>query len=261
MFSAMNSSGLSRLESRLDYRFKNRDLIVEALTHSSYKNENRDTVTTDNERLEFLGDTAVGMCVAKMLFETYPAASEGQLSKLKAQLVSEKVLSDICVNLELATLLFLSKGAQLEELDRKASVQADVMEAVLAAIFLDGGWIELQYVVARMYQPYLAGIKVINGSYAIANAFDYKSHLQELFQKAYFPVPKYQLIAQSDCGELLEFEMGIFCDNVLLSSAKGTKKKLATQQAAKNLLELYKSSQDLIAMLNNKGLKPMELSS
>ena len=108
------------------------------------------------------------------------------MSKLKSQLVSEKILAELCEQLSLHENLRLSKGARKEELRAKASVRADLLEAVLAAVFLDGGWRELQKLSDRLFTPYLDGVTYTQGVYSLENVFDYKSHLQELFSESVF---------------------------------------------------------------------------
>src|ERR1700686_3102286 len=148
----MSSSELDQLQEKLSYRFKRPDLLRQAITHKSYLHENRDRVQQDNERLEFLGDAVLALVVAELLINRFPEASEGELSKAKAQLVREPMLSQIARQLEIGKFVLLGKGEELTQGREKASILSDTLEAVIAAFYIDGGFSTAKTFIAQCFE-------------------------------------------------------------------------------------------------------------
>lgn len=223
---------LLRLEAVLSYHFNDIGLLEEALTHRSYHHENPRPGSRDNERLEFLGDAVLSLCVGRMLMERFPSAPEGQLSKKRAALVNEALLSDLAVRLGLGDDLLLGRGEESSDGRRKTSILADAFEAVVAAVFLDAGYERADRFVRDLFEPLLE-------DEGLPSRFrDFKSELQELAHTRFQTTPSYALTGQSgpDHGKL--FESRVTIPGVLTASGTGRNKKEAEQQAAMKALEI-----------------------
>ena len=166
---------MNRLENNLKYKFKNIQLLKNALTHSSYANETHNSHSS-NERLEFLGDSVLSIVVSKFLYETYPKMPEGQLTKLRASLVCEKALYTFSKELEIGDFLFLGKGEEQTGGRTRVSILADAFEAVLAAMYLDGGIEVARNHVLRFVKQELENREEDDFK-------DYKTSLQEIVQR------------------------------------------------------------------------------
>lgn len=217
------------LHKRLKYQFNNADLLVQALTHRSYSAHN-------NERLEFLGDGALNFIIATQLFLKFPKLAEGELSRLRAQLVKEATLSEIAQTLDLGDALRLGEGELKSAGWRRPSILADALEAIIGAIYLDGGFIEAEKFVLALYTDKLLNIdpKVIDK--------DPKSQLQEYLQSRKLAVPEYAVIETS--GEAHAQTFVVECrihKHQICTSGQGTSRRLAEQAAAQlALMELKK---------------------
>jgi ribonuclease-3 len=235
------SSGASidALQLALGYRFQSDFLLDEALTHKSYVNERKGVDTRDNERLEFLGDAVLSLVISEYLADALPDLAEGALSKHKAQLVSEPTLERVARRLQLGTYLKLGKGEELSHGRDKASLLADALEAVLAAVYLDGTIdasrqvtrrvfaVELTQVAARMHQP---------------GAEDYKTQFQEWCQRCNDVLPQYTTIRESGPDHDKRFEVELTVSGEVVGAGSGRSKKEAEQQAAKQALERARHS-------------------
>jgi ribonuclease-3 len=226
----MFSLEFAQLQEKLSYKFKNLALLREALVHKSYLNENRDQVGQDNERLEFLGDAVLDLVVSELLIKRFPEATEGELSKTKAQLVSESMLSQIARSIELGQYILLGKGEELTQGREKASILSDTLEAIIAALYLDGGLGAATNFIAWCFERTLREFTVPNQSHSY---FDYKTSLQELCQKEFETLPVYELLQESGPDHQKLFEIQLLISGRVISKGVGRTKKEAEQQAAK----------------------------
>jgi ribonuclease III len=226
-------SSVDSLQSSLGYRFKSRALIDEALTHSSLVNEQKTSSARHNERLEFLGDAVLSLVMSEYLASALPRSSEGTLSKLKAQVVSETSLARVARRLGLGEHLKLGRGEDRSKGREKDSLLADALEAVLAAVFLDGGFDASRTVARDIFAEELANIAAQQEQ---PGASDYKTQFQEWCQKRHDTLPRYMTVRESgpDHQKIFEVELSIQGDVVGVGS--GRSKKEAEQQAAKQAL-------------------------
>jgi len=216
------------LEKQLDYTFDNRELIVEALTHKSYKK------SYDNERLEFLGDAVMDLIVGEYLFKKFNKSDEGQLSKIRASLVSEIGFTKLAKVLKLGDYLLLSKAEENNGGREKSSLLSNSFEAIIGAIYLEAGLKKVEEI----------AIKLIEDNYqdiSLDSLFrDFKTTLQELTQARYGVTPEYRVLASRGPDHLKEFEVGVFIQNKEYASANGKSKKIAQQIAAETALKVLK---------------------
>jgi len=220
------------LEARLGRPFRDRARALSALTHKSFVNEHREEGAEDNERLEFLGDAVVDLLVSHRLMERFPRAREGELSKMRAAVVDETGLAAMARALDLGGLLRLGRGEELTGGREKSSLLADAMEAVLAAVFLEGGLEAAQAMVDRFLEE----------AYARASAGtldrDYKTQMQELCQARFRVSPRYRVVAEQGPDHLKTFEVEVEVKGEALGRGIGRSKKDAEQIAALRALEV-----------------------
>ena len=215
----------SLLEQRLDYRFKSPDLLRTALTHKSFVNENPALLREDNERLEFLGDAVLDLAVGHMLMERFPVRSEGDLSKRRASIVNEQGLYEVAARLCLGDWLFLGRGEEQTGGRKKASLLADACEAVLAAVYLDGGFAAAFHVIEGLFEERLAAIEKAGGE-------DFKTQLQEVVQARLRQVPRYVVVGESGPDHEKVFEVAVQVGGQEIARPSGRSKKEAEQRAA-----------------------------
>lgn len=223
---------VNALESRLLISFTNRSLALAALTHKSYSNEHREISATDNERLEFLGDAVVDLAISHRLMERFPAANEGELSKLRALIVNEEGLARVARALALGDLLLLGRGEELTGGRHKNSVLADGLEAVIGALYLCAGWDKVLELVDRQFAEALEG--VAEGR----SGWDYKTMLQEQVQNKMHLPPKYRVISESGPPHEKIFEVEVAIGPDLCARAVGRSKKEGEQAAARAMLAM-----------------------
>ncbi len=218
------------LEDRLQYKFKNIKFLSNALNHSSYANEVRGG-TTSNERLEFLGDSVLSVIVASYLFENFKTIPEGELTKLRASLVCEKSLCGFSREIGLGEFLRFGKGEEKGGGRERDSILADAFEAVLAAIYLDGGMENAEKFVLRFILPEL--------NHRDDEVFkDYKTALQEIIQRNPEESVSYHLTGESGPDHNKIFEVEVHLNSNVIGKGKGKNKKQAEQMAAKEALSL-----------------------
>lgn len=218
------------LEQKLNYKFNNKKLLQNALTHSSYANEVRNGITS-NERLEFLGDSVLSIIVAEYLFLHYKNIPEGELTKLRASLVCEKTLCKFSRELELGKFLKLGKGEDKGGGRERDSILADAFEALLASIYLDGGMEVATNHVLRFVIPEIEDKN--------QHTFkDYKTALQEIIQRNPEEYVTYVLKGESGPDHDKVFEVEVHLNSNVIGRGKGKNKKQAEQMAAKQALEL-----------------------
>lgn len=224
------SERISELEEKLEYQFRNSDYLLTALTHSSYANESKGT-RQSNERLEFLGDSVLGVVVADYLFKNFPDMPEGQLTKNRAELVCEKALCGYSRQLHLGDYLYLSHGERNSGGRTRSSILADAFEAVIAAIYMDGGAEKARSFILRFVVPALQNAK--------PRAFkDYKTTLQEIIQQNPEEHLSYVLTGESGPDHNKHFTVEVHLNNNVIGKGGGRSKKEAEQQAAREALEL-----------------------
>jgi ribonuclease-3 len=228
------SSSADLLQASLGYRFKALALLEEALTHSSLVNEQKAASPQHNERLEFLGDAVLSLVISEYLASVLPHSSEGTLSKVKARLVSEASLALVARRLGLGEHLRLGRGEDRSKGREKDSLLADALEAVLAAVHLDGGFEascrvtrhifaeELTHVAAQQEQP---------------GAGDYKTQFQEWCQKQHDTLPRYATVRETGPDHQKLFEVELSVEGQVVGRGSGRSKKEAEQQAAKQALQ------------------------
>jgi ribonuclease-3 len=218
------------LESALGYRFRDRGLLEHALTHRSRAHEDASGGVVDNESLEFLGDAVLGLVVADRLFREFPDYDEGQKSKARAQMVSAASLARLGERLQLGSHLLLGRGEEKTGGRRKPSLIADTFEAVIAAIYLDGGFAAADAFIDRQFRSALDEVHehgVVAGLVA-----DHKSALQEWVHANGLPLPTYRLAGTRGPDHLKVFDVEVVIDGQAVASAEGRSKKDAEQRAA-----------------------------
>ena len=220
------------LEEKLGYTFENPALLENALTHSSCANESRGKLQS-NERLEFLGDSILGMIVADHLFRNHPDLPEGELTRTRAALVCEDSLVEVAEALGLGEYLRLGKGEEAGGGRQRPSIRADAVEAVLAAVYLDGGIGSVRKIIQR----YILSREVAG----LTKPRDYKTALQELVQRESGQVLRYQLTGEQGPDHNKLFFMEVALNGNAIGAGSGRSKKEAAQMAAKAAIEALKN--------------------
>jgi ribonuclease-3 len=220
------------LQQAIGYRFRDRGLLEHAMTHTSRANEDVSGGALDNESLEFLGDAFLGFVIADVLFAEFPEFDEGRKSKSKASLVSTTALARQAERLRLGDHLLLGRGEEKTGGRHKQALLADTYEALIAAIYLDGGVEHAKAFVLREFADLLAGIRRDGTA-----GQDYKSSLQELVQSRNFPLPEYRLVDTVGPDHRKIFEIEVVLNGDALSRGRGASKKEAEQEAARLALE------------------------
>src|SRR5216684_3262793 len=231
----MQTDGLDEIQRRLGYRFQRSSLLIEALTHKSYLNEAKETGRVDNERLEFLGDAVLDLVVSEYLLSAFPDAAEGELSKLRARLVSEKTLARAARRIGLGDLLRLGRGETKTHGYSKPSILADALEAVFAGVYLDGGLDAAAASVKAAFSEELASC-----DRSLLARGDFKTDLQEVCQREFEMLPHYRTIRETGPDHEKLFEVEILIRGERYGVGVGTSKKEAEQMAAKHALEKLK---------------------
>jgi ribonuclease-3 len=221
------------LQRAIDYRFRDRGLLEHALTHTSRANEDLTGGVVDNESLEFLGDAVLGFAVADLLFHEFPHYDEGQKSKLKAMLVSTGTLARHAERLGLGDHVLLGRGEEKTGGRRKHALLADTYEALIAAIFLDGGIEQARAFIAREFGAALAEAK----QQGAPGSGDHKSALQEYLQSRDEPLPEYRLAGTAGPDHRKQFQVTVLVRGAALAEGVGPSKKEAEQEAARAALE------------------------
>ena len=220
---------LKDLEAEIGYHFHNISLLQNALPHSSYANERWHNSLLSNERLEFLGDSVLGMLVAEYLFRNFPDRPEGELTRMRADLVCAQTLAAAAERIGLGTHLLLGHGEEQGGGRTRSSILADAMESVIAACFLDGG-IEAALQIVRKYIFVEVPVTKLHNA-------DYKTRLQEMVQQKKNQVLSYTLVGQSGPDHDKRFDVEVSLNGKVVGSGSGSSKKRAEQMAAKNAIE------------------------
>jgi len=230
---------VTELETKLNYSFKKQDLLERALTHKSFSNELRER-WDHNEKLEFLGYAVLDPVLGEYLMERFPNDGEGGLSKKRASLVNEDVLASLSAKLELSKYLHLGKGESLTGGAQKPRLLASGYEALLGAMFLDGGFEPSREFVRREFASLVEGIDPTQDFEK-----DYKTRLQEVMQKETKEAPIYELISEDGPPHDRTFTVCVRVKEINLATGTGRSKKTAEQEAAKKALELLPKEKSL----------------
>ncbi len=224
------------LQQAIGYRFRDRGLLEHAMTHTSRANEDVSGGVRDNESMEFLGDAVLGFVVADVLFRDFPEFDEGQKSKMKASLVSTATLAQQAERLDLGEHMLLGRGEEKTGGRRKQALLADSYEALIAAIYLDGGVEPARAFIVREFGPLIAEARRTGVSDR-----DYKSALQELLQSRELPLPEYRLVGSIGPDHRKLFQVEVIVKGERIGDATGRSKKEAEQEAARAALEKLRS--------------------
>ena len=220
---------LTKLEQGLGYTFRNKTLLENALTHSSYANENRERHLPDNERLEFLGDSILGFVVAEYLYRNFPDKPEGELTRIRADLVCERNLAEAAATIELGSYLLLGHGEEQGGGRKRDSIVSDAMESVSAASFMDGGFAAAKEIIDRLILSNIPKGRPRN--------FDYKTAFQELVQRKKDQQIHYELTGESGPDHDKHFEVEVLLNGKAVGHGVGSSKKRAEQAAAEAAIE------------------------
>jgi len=218
----------SQLEKRLNYTFKDKQLIIEALTHKSYKKP------YNNERLEFLGDAVLDLIVGEYLFNKFPNSNEGILSKIRASLVNESGFTLLARAIDLGDYIYLSAAEENNNGRNKPSLLSNAFEAVIGAVYLEAGLDKAKEIAITLLEASHPKIDLDSLSK------DYKTALQELTQATHGVTPQYELLGSSGPDHKKEFEIAVTLNDETIATAKGKSKKEAQQKAAQIALEALK---------------------
>jgi ribonuclease-3 len=223
------------IEERIGYVFQKKDLLVLAFVHRSFYNENREKILEHNERLEFLGDSVLNIVISEYLYKTFPELSEGQLSHIRAYLIEAAMCAKLLKKLSLIDFILLGKGEKMNEGKNKESIQADLFEALLASIFLDGGLESAR----RFFWSHFKEEVALRLKEPVRN---WKAELQDYSQKKHQKTPLYQVLNAHGPDHDKEFEIAVYLEDLELGKGLGSSKKEAEQEAAKKALSFLEES-------------------
>jgi ribonuclease-3 len=227
----MDTTNPLNIEQKLGYQFYSKDLLDEALRHSSYVNEQPESELRDNERFEFLGDAVLNLIVGHILMERYPDLKEGDLSRTRANLVNETHLAIMARSIDLGTGLLLGKGEIQTNGMEKNSILAGAFEALMAAVYLDGGFKAAFKIIENKFVPFLDKI------HPAIDYHDYKSRLQEWVQEKHGNIPYYRVVREEGPDHAKTFWVSVKVFNIE-TEGTGKSKKTAEQDAARKTLEI-----------------------
>ncbi len=217
---------IKKLEDQLNYRFENKKLIIEALTHKSYKQP------YNNERLEFLGDAVLDLIVGQYLFERFPNHDEGKLSKMRASLVNEEGFTRLAEHVGLGAQLFLSNAEENNGGRSKPSLLSNAFEAIIGALYLEAGLDKARAISIKLLEE-------VHPDISLDTLFkDYKTTLQEMTQALFGTTPEYKLVGSHGPDHKKEFDIAVIVDGKEYARAAGKSKKVAQQEAANIALQL-----------------------
>ena len=245
---------LSDLEEKLKIKIKNPSLFLEALTHSSYLNENKSWPYACNERLEFLGDAVLQLCISDYIFKQYPDYPEGKLTPLRSNLVDALMLSNVAVYLNLDKYLFVSKGERMTlngflkvlEYNKDINIKiknytlADASEAIFGAVYLDEGFNKAYKTILNVIKPFLKDIVTLE------THKDSKTLLQELTQSLYNVIPEYKILYTEGPAHRTRYVLAVFVKDKQIAIGEGWSKKEAEEYAAQRALEDQSWTKDII---------------
>ena len=225
------SVGIETLEASIGYTFRDKDLLQEAMTHTTYVNEHKESIISDNQRLEFLGDSIVNAVVTAKLFAQFLDDKEGSLTKKRAEIISETALSRIARHIGLGTYLNLGRGEDMDGGREKPSILADAYEALVGAVFLDSSYDTVSAVVGKHFESAFGSLDNISTT-------DYKSALLEYCQAEYKCLPKILVVDEAGPEHEKEFVINVYLSGRIVGQGRGKNKKQAAQMACKEALRL-----------------------
>jgi ribonuclease-3 len=225
----------AELQQRIGHRFSDLTLLERALTHKSYANENR--LSEHNERMEFLGDSVLNLVVSELLMNALPDSTEGDLSRLRAAVVSEPSLASVAREIGLGGYLLLGRGEEQTGGRDKDSLLADSLEALVASLYIDGGIGPASSFITRFFEETIRKVRTSGG------AGDYKTAFQELSQERLKTLPEYRVLSEAGPDHRKEFTVELFVKGAVYGRGTGKSKKEAEQKAAKEALEKLSSSE------------------
>ena len=231
MLNSNYQAKLTELQEKINISFNDTSLLKRALTHKSFANENRELRLRDNERLEFLGDSVLDIVVSEYMFQEYPDYPEGELAKMRAVVVSAPILADKARYLNLGSYLFLGKGEEMTGGRDRSSILADAFEALVGSIYLDSGLEVVRRFVLSLLEQDVKEVEIGE------HIQDYKTTLQELIQKNSNARPEYYVVAEEGPDHSKEFTVEVRFYDRRLGRGKGSSKKEAQQEAARDALE------------------------
>ena len=218
---------MDELQERIGYRFKNKNLLRQALTHSSYANEKHMSKLSDNERLEFLGDAVLEIVSSEFLFQNYPKMPEGDLTKLRASIVCEPTLALCTKEMDLGKYLFLGKGEDMTGGRKRKSILSDALEALIGSIYLDGGFASAKEFILRFILTDIEHKQLF---------YDSKTILQEIVQAEFKEELSYRIIAETGPDHDKLFEVEALIGEQVIGTGEGRTKKSAEQEAAYHVI-------------------------
>ena len=221
----MNELLLNELQHKLNYSFKDTALLIKSLTHSSYANESIRSADASNERLEFLGDSLLGMTVALLIYNNKRELSEGQMTKLRAELVCERSLAAIALEFDLGAYLLLGRGEENGGGRSRPSILSDALEAVIAAMYLDGGYEPIGQLISTLFTSRI--------NTPLPRYTDYKTQLQEITQCKQGQTLLYELTGENGPDHNKLFTVVVKINGNIIGTGEGKSKKSAEQEAAK----------------------------
>lgn len=223
---------LNEFEDIIKYKFNDIEILEKSLTHSSYSNEDKSYNKVNNERLEFLGDAVLSISVSRYIFDKFPNYPEGDLTKLRSQVVCEDTLGLVAANLNVGKFLLLGKGEEASGGRERKSILADAVEAIIAAIYIDGGYRKAEGFVLDNLTKYIQ--LAVKGKIVT----DFKSYLQEYYQsKSQSCKIRYVVTKEEGPDHEKMFHVNVLVNKNVVGKGSGKSKKLAEQNAAKNALK------------------------
>jgi len=232
----MDELKMEELQKKLDYYFSDQKHLIKALTHSSYANEGANKHSESNERLEFLGDSLLGMSVALLIYKSKPELSEGQMTKLRAQLVCERSLAALAAQLDLGEYMLLGRGEQSGGGRSRPSILSDALEAVIAAIYLDGGYEPVENLISSFFSSQINA--------PIESVTDFKTQLQEMIQCKSGQTLAYELSGVQGPDHQKSFTVEVKLNGKTIGTGTGKSKKGAEQEAAKTAVKKIKKEKE-----------------
>lgn len=229
---------IEELEDSLGYRFKNKELLLTALVHKSYHHENPNEAPVCNERLEFLGDSVLGLAMSEELFHNERGFKESDMSKMKAYLVRESVLFEVASKISLGKYLLLGKGEEFTGGRAKKSILSDAVEAIFGAIFLDSDYETARSVILNLFKEKIEAVILKKEGY------DFKSELQEKSQSLFGMLPEYRIVKQEGEEHKKVFTIEVYINGKFYGRGTGRSKKDAQMQAAKEALKRISSNNE-----------------
>lgn len=219
------------IENVLGHDFQERSLLLNAFTRRSFWHENQENCDGHNERMEFLGDAVLGLVIAEILYKEFPDREEGELQKRRASLVNRAALARLMRWLDLARFIRMGRGDEMSGCRNRDSILADTLEAIVAAVFLDGGYAAAKKMIEKHWYPCIEGCDTRTGT------CDYKSVLQERVQAELGITPRYELVDQWGEDHSKAFKVAVLFDDTVAGHGVGKNKKAAAQNAARHALE------------------------